>query len=24
VTGKEKDEGFLRGLWPFPKGQVDN
>ena len=24
VSGKEKDEGFLRGLWPFPKGQVDN
>ena len=24
VTGKEKDEGFLRGLWPFPKGHADN
>ena len=24
VSGKEKDEGFLRGLWPFPKGHADN
>ncbi len=24
VSGKDKEEGFLRGLWPFPKGQADN
>ena len=24
VSGKEKEEGFLRGLWPFPKGHADN
>jgi outer membrane protein TolC len=23
VTGKDKDEGFLRGLWPFHSNQVN-
>ena len=24
VSGKDRNEGFLRGLWPFPKGHADN
>ncbi len=24
VSGKDRNEGFLRGLWPFSKGHADN